>query len=207
MRIFINPTIQKVGFFVSLNKDFIYSWTMPEYICDWILDYYHNNSDLHKEGLLVKNAGKVNDYNSKKSTEIHISPNNNDKPFGDYRNLLQKGLEDYVEEYPHVNNMYSFNVTETYNIQHYKKNEGFKIEHFERTGQFNHTVKRCLVFMTYLNDLDAGGTKFVYQNRIVKAQKGKSLIFPSDWTHAHVGQISSTQEKTIVTGWFSYLWD
>lgn len=205
MRIFINPTIQKVGFFVSLNKDFIHSWTMPEYICDEILHYYHNNTDLHKEGVIeYGNSKRVS--NDKQATEIHISPDNNDKPFGDYRSFLQKGLNEYCEEYPHVNNMYSFNVTETYNIQHYKKDEGFKIEHFERTGQFDYTIKRCLVFMTYLNDVDAGGTKFIYQNRTIKAQKGKSLIFPSDWTHTHVGQISSTQEKTIVTGWFSHLW-
>ena len=61
--------------------------------------------------------------------------------------------------------------------------------------------------MTYLNDLDAGGTTFPYQKRTLKAQKGKTVIFPSDWTHTHVGQISETQEKTIVTGWYSYIWD
>ena len=180
---------------------------MPEYVCDEILDYFNTNTHLHKEGVLVKNQGRINDTESKKATEIHISPTNNDKPFADYRSFLQQGLNEYVEVYPHVNNMFSFNVTENYNIQHYKKNEGFKIEHFERTGQFNYTIKRCLVFMTYLNDLDAGGTKFVYQNRTVKAVKGKSLIFPADWTHAHVGEISTTQEKTIVTGWFSHIWD
>ena len=78
---------------------------------------------------------------------------------------------------------------------------------FERDGSFNSTIKRCLVFMTYLNDVEKGGTFFPYQQRLVKAIKGKTLIFPSDWTHTHVGQISETQEKTIVTGWYSYMWD
>lgn len=206
MKMPIKQTTQLDGCYVSLNKDFIHSWTMPEHICDEILDFYHSNTDLHKKGVLEYGETNTIVSDDKKATEIHISPDNTDKPFGTYRSYLQQGLNEYIEVYPHVNNMNAFNVLETYNIQHYKKNEGFKVEHFERTGQFNYTIKRCLVFMTYLNDLDAGGTRFVYQNRTIKAIKGKSLIFPSDWTHAHVGQISSTQEKTIVTGWFSYLW-
>ena len=207
MKMPIKQTTQLDGCFVSLNKDFIHSWTMPEYICDEILDYYNSNTHLHKKGVLVKN-GIDHSVNTKEkdATEIFITPDNQNKPFGEYREFLQQGLEEYIKVYPHVNNMYSFNVTESYNIQHYKKGEGFKVEHFERTGQFNYTIKRCLVFMTYLNDLDAGGTRFVYQDRTIKAVKGKSLIFPSDWTHTHVGQISTTQEKTIVTGWFSHIW-
>lgn len=190
---------------MSFNKDFISSWTIPEYICDGILDYYHNNTSLHKQGILeYGNSKRVS--NDKQATEIHISPNNHEKPFGDYRGELQNCLDLYIKTYPHVNNMFSFNIAEAYNIQHYKKNEGFKIEHFERTGQFDYTIKRCLVFMTYLNDVDDGGTKFIYQNRTIKAQKGKTIIWPADWTHTHVGQISKTKEKTIVTGWFSHLW-
>ena len=81
-----------------------------------------------------------------------------------------------------------------------KKMSGFKIEHFERNGHNDHTIKRCLVFMTYLNDLDLGGTIFPYQNRTVKAQKGKTVIFPADWTHTHVGQISETKKKLLMVG-------
>ena len=97
-------------------------------------------------------------------------------------------------------------LTETYNIQHYKKGEGFKADHCERDGQLSKNIKRCLVFMTYLNDVDDGGTIFKYQNRTIKAQKGKTLIWPADWTHTHRSQVSETQEKTIITGWVSYLW-
>ncbi len=192
----------------SNSKDFISSWTIPEHICDEILDYFKNNPNLHHRGVVLPpNSGPPSvDNNYKISTDINISPQNNDRPFGEYRNELQKCLDIYVETYPHVNKIHRFNITEVYNIQHYKKGEGFVAEHCERDGTFDLSLKRCLVFMTYLNDLEDGGTKFIYQDRIVKAQKGKTLIWPADWTHTHVGQISHTQEKTIVTGWFSYLW-
>jgi hypothetical protein len=58
--------------------------------------------------------------------------------------------------------------------------------------------------MTYLNDVDDGGTEFYYQKTIIKAEKGLTLIWPADWTYTHKGQISNTKEKTIITGWISY---
>jgi hypothetical protein len=60
-----------------------------------------------------------------------------------------------------------------------------------------------LVFMVYLNDLDDGGTEFMYQNHTEKAETGKLLIWPTDWTHYHRGQISNTKTKYIITGWYS----
>jgi hypothetical protein len=58
--------------------------------------------------------------------------------------------------------------------------------------------------MTYLNDLDDGGTEFYHQKLTIKAEKGLTLIWPVDWTHLHRGQISYTKEKTITTGWLSF---
>jgi hypothetical protein len=59
--------------------------------------------------------------------------------------------------------------------------------------------------MTYLNDVtDHGETEFYYQNLKVTPQKGKTVIWPADWTHTHRGIVSPTQDKYIVTGWFDY---
>ena len=68
-------------------------------------------------------------------------------------------------------------------------------------------ARRLLVFMTYLNDVDDGGTEFKYQNITTPAKKGLTLIWPAPWTHTHRGQISYTKTKYITTGWFSYIED
>ena len=47
-----------------------------------------------------------------------------------------------------------------------------------------------------------GGTHFPYQNKTLNAVKGKLVIWPSDFTHPHVGVISNDEEKYIATGWF-----
>jgi hypothetical protein len=58
--------------------------------------------------------------------------------------------------------------------------------------------------MTYLNDVDDGGTDFFYQKITSPAKKGLTIIWPTDWTHMHKGQVSMTKEKMIVTGWFTF---
>ena len=45
----------------------------------------------------------------------------------------------------------------------------------------------------------------IYKLRIVKAKKGKTIIFPAIWTHTHKGEITKNQEKYIITGWFNFI--
>ena len=43
--------------------------------------------------------------------------------------------------------------------------------------------------------------KFHFQNKTIKAEKGKTLIWPAGFTDTHRGQISKKHVKYIVTGW------
>jgi len=96
-----------------------------------------------------------------------------------------------------------FRVTESPAIQHYRPGGGFKMPHFERGGYA--TATRMLVWMTYLNDVtDGGGTHFVYQKHTFEAKKGRTLIWPSDFTHTHAGVVSPNQHKYIITGWMNF---
>jgi hypothetical protein len=93
-------------------------------------------------------------------------------------------------------------MSQNANLQYYKPNEGFKLWHFEK-GNDKIESMRNLVFMTYLNDVPDGGTEFLYQNLKVKAEKGLTLIWPAEWTHVHRGEISTTNNKFIITGWLN----
>jgi hypothetical protein len=57
--------------------------------------------------------------------------------------------------------------------------------------------------MIYLNDVPDGGTQFMMQERTIKAEQGKLLFFPADWTYTHKGEVSNTTTKYILTGWIS----
>jgi len=185
--------------------DFLGTYFISKDLADQINDVYDEQKEEYAyDGKLGHNEL---DKTRKDSKDITVSSTYYDSPFGEYRDELQKCLESYMEDYPILKGIHRFNIVEDYNIQRYPIGGGFKKEHCERVGSFSPTVKRCLVFMTYLNDVEDGGTEFLYYNKIIKAEKGKTLIWPSDWTHTHRGQVSQTKEKTIVTGWYSYCWD
>jgi hypothetical protein len=183
-------------------------WFIDKNVCDQIIDMFKKTPDALKHiGAYgsYNTVEKIIDKNIKDSTDLKIDSNNLNYPINAYRENLQKCLDKYEEKFPEVKHqLQAFNVEETgYVIQFYKKNGGFKIWHSERSGI--ETSKRVLVFMTYLNNVSDGGTYFKYQNLKIPAKKGLTLIWPSDWTHTHKGQISKKYEKYIATGWYSFI--
>ncbi len=190
----------------KLDKEtLIGGWFMPENLCDDIIKYYNSNKDLQYKGVAGSGGGgkpHSNEANldTKDSMDMMIYEDNISEPFNSYRILLQECLDNYIEKYEDVNNNRRFNINEPYNIQYYKIGGGFKKWHFENAGRRD----RLLAFMTYLNNIEDGGTEFKYQGLTTPAKKGLTLIWPANWTHTHRGQISKTKEKYIVTGWYSF---
>ena len=176
---------------------------MPTKVCDDIVDVFEDNKEYHGRGECgneYDNGFGVN-LETKDSYEISISINHDLKPFGEYKRHLSNCLDNYIKKYEHVNKLNQFTITEDYNIQKYLPGGGFKRYHFENAV----IQKRVLVFMTYLNDVDDGGTKFLYQNLMTPAEKGLTLIWPAGFTHTHKGVVSQTQTKYIATGWYSII--
>ena len=90
-----------------------------------------------------------------------------------------------------------------FNIQKYSKGGHFRNIHSERTNLRN--MDRVFAWMTYLNDVDDGGaTYFSHYDLRVKPKKGRTLIWPAEWTHAHCGEIVNSNEKYIITGWIDF---
>jgi len=171
------------------KEHFIGSYFIDEKVCDDMLKFFWLSKHRHHHSELS--------FDVKKSIEIGINPNENSEPNISYLDEIKKCLWEYGKVY---DQSWKLCLNEHYNIQHYNKGEGFFKWHCERTKK--RYADRFLVFMTYLNDVDDGGTEFKYQNIEIKARKGLTLIWPSEWTHTHRGVISKTKEKTIVTGWF-----
>ena len=165
-------------------------------ICDELIEYHSNNTEYKWAGNTQGAKG------GKKSTDVTIHPSSRNPVFLKYRQLLYGYLREYLNAYD--NPLNKLRIAEGMNIQHYKPSEGFLGWHCERISQQVH--QRALVFMTYLNDVhDGGGTDFKYQGKRQHARKGKTLIWPSDFTHTHRGEPSPTEEKYIATGWFSHI--
>lgn len=186
--------------------DFIGKWYIENTsLCDEIVEWF-NKSEFaiyHKKDGRVK--GGVY-RNIKSSTDLSVDPSiYSYYPIKDYLLELQKVAQKYIKKYKWCNEFAPWSITEGFNIQHYKANEGYPTWHTERGSSENPEVVRHLVFMTYLNDVtDQGETEWYHQKVKIQPRKGLTVIWPSDWTHLHRGIISPTQEKYIVTGWYSF---
>ena len=181
------------------HESFIGSYKIDSNICDKLIEYYKNNSHLHMRGV----GGFGDDVSKKDAYDLTIKYNDFHYPIKSYRDELQKCLFAYNKNYPASIDCRKFNVSENYHIQYYKPEGGYKIWHNERGGIT--VANRHLVFMTYLNDVEEGGTEFLHQKIKTKCEKGVTLIWPTDWTHQHKGVISEKQEKYIITGWWSFI--
>ena len=186
----------------DLPKDsFIQGWYMPEETCDGLVKHFNKNRDKAKPGASLYEGALSTDKTIKDSLDLSLGNNNFDAGIFEYRMHLPEILNLYVKEYPEVERLDKFNV-EDVNLQWYPGKGGFKTWHYERGTKGN--MNRVLVFMTYLNDVENGGTHFKYQDITTPAIKGLTVMWPPDWTHTHKGQISDNK-KIIATGWFTLI--
>lgn len=188
--------------------NFIGEYSISPTLCDQYIDFFEANKSLQKVGKV----GYRDDYGKqhplsyrpeiKDSIDVNLGPESNtaDIPIvNDYMHELYKCIRLYVDEYPEVDTLPNFSPSFPINIQKYNPGGGFKTFHFERNVT---DYTRCLVFMTYLNTVnDKGGTEFKYQELTASPVKGKTLVWPADWTHTHRGIPSPTETKYILTGW------
>ena len=194
-------------------KDFIGRTECSEDIVKGLIEFFCDNEKHHKKGITGKAIGKDFEFavheQVKESIDLTCDLRllHQYDVWKDYKKHLYESLNKYVDHFTQLKDMNNFDIIEPINIQHYPIGGGYKMEHCERGGGFDLTIKRVLVFMTYLNDVEDGGTHFKYFNHTEKATRGKTIIWPADWTHTHSGQISKTKPKIISTGWFSHLWD
>ena len=179
--------------------NFIEEYTISDEAVDELLEYWHNNK--HKAGQGLVGSNDLNEE-IKKSLELTIAPQ--DLKNFLYQEELLNCLKKYITKYSYADRVQVYGISEYTKIQYYDKGWGFYEWHLENDGHSD-VISRHLVFATYLNDVKDAGTDFFYQDCITEAKKGSTIIFPASWTHTHRGQITDTQEKYIITGWFNFI--
>ena len=186
------------------NPNFIGSWKMDNIrLCDEIIDMFEKNSDKHVPGML--NRVGIN-KERKVTVEIPVRPidikRSNNKLLIEYFDHLSNCVYEYCSNWDVLKNFKKFHIG-VFNLQKYELDGHFSFPHMERDSMS--TQHRYFAFMTYLNDVDEGGeTVFPYYDITIKPKKGTTLIWPSDWTHTHYGDVVKSNEKYIVTGWIEY---
>ena len=188
----------------NLNPTFIGSWIIePPSLSDDLINYFESNIDKQITGL----AGKRLNKNIKDSIDIMIKPKEITLPgneiFINYFDKLFECYKDYIAIWSFLGDKASKLEIGSFNIQRYKPGQHFKQIHTERNSISS--LHRLFAFMTYLNDVEEGGsTYFSHYDLDVKPQKGLTLLWPAEWTHAHRGNILKNGSKYIITGWINF---
>ena len=185
--------------YILPKNSMVGGWYIPSVLCDDIITLFKDNKE-HQAAGVVGPPLRV-DPTEKISTVVPIHPSYDHPTFIIYKNILENIIHRYEKKYPEIEELSKFGMVESCQIQYYKPEEGFKKWHFERSSK---AENRCLVFMTYLNDVPDAGTHFKYQDLTTPAEKGLTLIWPTDFTHTHKGQITDKHEKYIITGWLGF---
>ena len=186
------------------SPNFIGSWNIEnDKLCNQIIKFFEENKSLQNKGMI----GNKIDPKKKQTIDININPSNLKDPkyslFNSYFDLLNDCFVDYKKQYPFLNTFLQKTHIGHFNVQKYTPGDHFSLVHSERTGLgFLH---RIFAWMTYLNNVDDGGTtNFEYYDIKVKPEIGKTLIWPAEWTHAHTGSVLKSGTKYIITGWIHF---
>ena len=186
------------------NPNFIGSWSLQDKkICENIIDFFEKNKDLQHQGTTANGVNTLH----KKTTDITINPKDlshpNYKIFEVYFQKLQECYLDYREQWPFLKSFLNKINIGSFNVQKYLPGDHFSNLHSERTHIS--AIHRIFAFMTYLNDVEEGGTTdFEFYGLKIKPEKGKTLIWPAEWTHAHTGSTLNGGSKYIITGWLHF---
>ena len=187
----------------NLSPNFIGSWIIEPSLCDEIISYYEKNKQKHGQG---RTEGGIN-LENKNRRDLTLTPKELNLPeneiFKIYFENIFECYKDYNLQWPFLSKIVNNLEIGKFNIGKYMPGQHFQRIHCERTGLM--TLHRLFAFMTYLNDVEEGGsTYFNHYDLEIKPKKGVTLIWPAEWTHTHKGNVLKSGLKYIITGWLTF---
>jgi uncharacterized protein YjiS (DUF1127 family) len=180
----------------------IFPNAMPKSTCKKYIKYFEEiNTFKHpryKKAAHAINDTSVNIYSSIFDYGISV------KYINEAANkIIWDNYAEYSKKYSVLNDMNKHAIIDI-KIQRTDIGQGYHVWHCENEGLSSKS--RLLAFMIYLNDVDEGGeTEFLYQHKRIKAEEGKLLIWPAQFTHTHRGNMPISNTKYVLTGWIEYI--
>lgn len=183
-------------------EDFIaqYDNAYNSEFCDEVIkafDYYHGIGSVFCENQQFpnSNAGRFDWAIDLLDLQQFMKGH----PMSDFNDVLFETWQEYTNVYGHLKSVPMYSINQK--VQKTPAGGGYHIWHDEQTDLRHST--RCMVWMVYLNDnFEGGETEFLYYHKRIKPEKGKLLLWPAGYTHAHRGGLVTDGTKYIITGWF-----
>ena len=193
--------MQHIDIHCETSPHFIGGWKLEDpSLCDALICFFDEHQEQHSRGVTTLGLKP----SMKNSLDLPVAPNEINTPshrvIKKYLNQLFAFYSDYAKQWPFLERTFPVLDLGRFNLQKYEAGGHFAHIHSERTDLAS--IHRLFAFMTYLNDdFEGGYTHFVHQNTRIQPEKGKTLMWPAEWTHAHAGEVVTAGSKYIATGW------
>ena len=185
-----------------------------ESVADGVMSFFDRRIDLQRSGVAFgNNSTSTQTEPAKVSTDISlVAIVRSDPEAFALSDVIVRGITSALNKYLQDRPLFrdcspeqSLFVIPIFNLQRYAPGEGFKRWHCDWTisDEATEPMNRVLAWILYCNDLDSGGTEFLWQEHHEPAERGKLLIFPAGLSHIHRGRVNERATKTIATGWIN----
>jgi len=177
---------------------FEYNNFLDDWFCDNFIHWFYSDDTKRIRGQVLQN-GSLETNNDKKCAEQAYF---NGHPM---ETMFISMTSDLLDAYQtHTSIPLDPLFLQDLSIKRYPKDSGFFGTHTDAGPGYAST--RVVSLVVYLNDVqDGGGTYFPDLDLMVKAEKGKALLFPSNYLFRHSGEIPKSNEKYSITGFWHYL--
>ncbi len=177
----------------------IYDGFFPEQYCDKAVNFFEWSSPLVRERKSLEREDSYLYQSDFFECEIEELAYLNVELGSYFKKISNFLTTKYFEKYNVLQALEGYAI---YDVKYQKTlpGQGFHYFHYETIlRRYN---ERRLVIQLYLNDVEEGGeTEFLYYSKRFKPQKGRFLIYPATFTHAHRGNSPLSGPKYIINSW------
>ena len=180
---------------------------IPGDLCDHIIEKFEND-DRKVRGAVFTEEGLIFNDKLKNSIELQILGLKDwksvDEQLSEY---IKKAIKEYYnfidKNFYHDQPLHIFEGI----LNRPTKDLGYTIQRQSRGAKYawhydgGITIPSFLFIMIYLNTLEPheGGETQFFNNRKVRPERGKIILFPATWTHPHCGNEVKADAKYIIT--------
>lgn len=170
-----------------------------DYICHHIIKLFEYDDKLHYYGTT---GGKIR-RDIRNTITMNIPKNTHNWCYIEkmIHHVVNKHFDIYmktVNEKDYKGNEF---ILYDYIIQKNEKNKGFYHSHNDFMISKKDNTYRYATIIIYLNTLTEGGNTIFWDEYKEQPVAGKLIIFPSNWTFQHEGEMPISNDKYIITAW------
>lgn len=187
--------IERIDELILEFKDLV-----PKEWCDLIIEWFHINSELQQFGKVADDYDNQEvDLDFKIATQSIIEFNT--PMFELFTKINHMAYDKLIEKIPGAPKKEIF--FRDYSVRIYEKGKGIFKQHVDQHS--GGTSLRIFTMILYLNDVELGGeTEFSAFNKKIKPEKGKVLMFPSNFLFPHQGNVPISNSKYIATSFVTF---